>query len=163
MPGLKEMDTGRRSLAPASMAKRSSKRCSSSASSGATSALAGGESTRNAEPERTGTRVLFKTAGMWSGIAISRVVPEPANNPSADPFDFFSRLRRGVVDVAHHEFDRGIFVEPDRHPEAAPSPGVHDVIEVDVGIERAVVDCNDPLQAGRLDLPEIAPEQIGEL
>src|SRR6266545_4695415 len=159
MPGLKEMDTGRRSLAPASMAKRSSKRCSSSASSGTTSALAGGESTRNAEPERTGTRVLFKTAGAWSCIAISRVVPEPPNNPSADPLDF-TRSRR--VEVTHDEFDRGVFVEPDRHTEAAESPWVHDVIELDVGIQRAVVDRNDPLQAGRLDLPEMS-ELVGKL
>src|SRR5437773_1121051 len=158
------MRTGRRSLAPASRAKRSSKRCSSSASSGTTSALAGGESTRNAGPDRTGTRVLFKPAVAWSGIAISRVVPKPSNNPSADPFDF-SRGRRGVVDVTHNEFDRSVFVEPDRHTEAAESPRVHDVIELDVGIKRSVVDRNDPLQAGRLDLPEMTKmvRKLGEV
>src|SRR6266545_1831643 len=150
IPGLKKIVTGRRSLAPDSTAKRSSTRCSSSASSGVTSACSGGETTRLAAPDRTGTRTSPEPAAARRDMAIRGVVPEPARDAPADRQDR-AGLRLVVADVAHDELDGCAFIQPDGHRAATEPPRVDDVFEIEIRVERPAVDQQPPLHARRGD------------
>src|SRR6266545_686092 len=159
IPGLKKIVTGRRSLAPDSTAKRSSTRCSSSANSGVTSACSGGETTRLAAPDRTGTRTSSEPAAARGDIAIRGVIPIPAGDPSADAVNRVPG-RFHVTHVPNDKFNRSVFVEPNGHWKAAKAPGIHDMLEVDIGIKGPAVHLDQPLQPRGINQRQAPPESV---
>src|ERR1051326_5579484 len=98
-------------------------------------------------PDGTVTRGLASLPATRC-IAIGRVVPIATDHASAHQMNSFripavlwSVLERieCVTFVAHDELDFGVDVQTDVDRETAVTPRVHDVLEVEVRIEGAVV------------------------
>src|SRR6266540_5245365 len=106
--------------------------------------------TLKAAPDRTGTRPLTEPAAARRDMAIRGVVPEPARDAPADRQDR-AGLRLVVADVAHDELDGCACIQPDGHPAATEPPRVDEVFEIEIRVERPVVDQKPPLHARRGD------------
>src|SRR5262245_26928270 len=159
-PGLKTTGTGCRSPNPASVANRSRTRSSSTASAGITSASCGGEATRYALPEGTGTgRKLFSDAGRGD-IAVGLVKPVPPDQAAAHDLHRIGRLR---VHLADDQLDCRPFFQPNRYCEAAGAPGVHDTIQLLVRKHGLAVLEDPPDQATRPELGRGLGVQVREL
>src|SRR5262245_41377866 len=165
-PGRKTTATGCRSPNPASVANRSRTRRSSAASTGVTSAFSGGEATRYALPEVTGTGRGPASGAGRGDIAVGLVKPEAADQAAAHDLHRLHRVGRVGrlrVHLADDQLDRRPFFQPDRDREAAGAPGVHDTIQLLVRKHGLAVLQEPPGQAARPELGWGLGVQVREL
>src|SRR5262245_11010476 len=87
------------------------------------------------------------------GVAVEIVVPIASHDPTADLAyrPALRSARRSLVDASNHELDEGALVEADHEWKAAVAPRVHDVIQIEIRIDRLPVRSDLPAQSGRVD------------